>query len=238
MSARVETTYDLLLTQRLIAQPRLEINAAAQDARQFGVARGLNDIELGLRLRYEVIREIAPYVGINWRHGGAGAPRGRRRRRARIRRRHPPLVLTPRPLRYCQSFPGRASRTMRSRRIIGGISVVIFALATVLCFCAPDDAVAGRDDIASRARPMGCQGEEQSGSGPAGHQTSCQHCARLQLLDTRGTALPAPALQPTLPPSIRPGTSLVPGAAQFRAAARASRASPPALHLLNSVLLI
>ncbi len=65
-SARLEATLDLLLTQRLVAQPRLELNAAASDAREFGVARGLNDLELGLRLRYELRREIAPYVGVSW----------------------------------------------------------------------------------------------------------------------------------------------------------------------------
>jgi copper resistance protein B len=59
-------TYDLFLTQRLIAQPRVELNAAVQDVRKFGVQRGFNDIELGLRVRYEVRREIAPYLGINW----------------------------------------------------------------------------------------------------------------------------------------------------------------------------
>lgn len=66
VSARLETTYDLLLSQRLIAQPRFEINAAAQDARQYGVERGVNDVELGMRLRYEIRREFAPYVGFNW----------------------------------------------------------------------------------------------------------------------------------------------------------------------------
>lgn len=66
VSARLETTYDLLLSQRLIAQPRFEINAAAQDARQFGVESGVNNVELGIRLRYEIRREFAPYVGFNW----------------------------------------------------------------------------------------------------------------------------------------------------------------------------
>ncbi len=46
--------------------PRFEINLAAQQVEKFGVGRGLNDIELGLRLRYEIRREFAPYVGISW----------------------------------------------------------------------------------------------------------------------------------------------------------------------------
>lgn len=66
VSARLTTTYELLLTQRLIAQPRLELNVAAQDAKKFGIEAGFNDIELGLRLRYEIRREFAPYIGVNW----------------------------------------------------------------------------------------------------------------------------------------------------------------------------
>lgn len=66
VSLRLTGTYDLYVTQRLVAQPRFELNAAFQDARKFGVESGVNDVELGLRLRYEIRREFAPYVGINW----------------------------------------------------------------------------------------------------------------------------------------------------------------------------
>lgn len=66
VSFRLMTTYDMYVTQRFVAQPRFELNAAAQDARKFGVESGVNDFELGLRLRYELRREIAPYIGINW----------------------------------------------------------------------------------------------------------------------------------------------------------------------------
>jgi copper resistance protein B len=66
VSFRLTTTYDLYVTQRLVAQPRFEMNAAAQDARKFGVESGVNDVELGLRLRYEIRREFAPYVGVHW----------------------------------------------------------------------------------------------------------------------------------------------------------------------------
>jgi copper resistance protein B len=66
LSARLTATTDVLLTQRLVAQPRLELNVAAHDVPKFGVARGFNDVELGLRLRYEIRREFAPYVGVNW----------------------------------------------------------------------------------------------------------------------------------------------------------------------------
>ena len=66
LSARLTASTDWLLTQRLILQPRLDLNAAVQNAPKFGVEEGLNDIELGLRLRYEVHRQFAPYVGVSW----------------------------------------------------------------------------------------------------------------------------------------------------------------------------
>lgn len=66
VSARLTATYDLLFTQRLIAQPRFEVNLAVQGAPTFGIESGVNDIELGLRLRYEIRREFAPYIGVNW----------------------------------------------------------------------------------------------------------------------------------------------------------------------------
>ena len=66
VSARVETEYELLLTQRLILQPRSEFNFAAQSASRVGKGSGLSSLDLGLRLRYEVKREIAPYIGLAW----------------------------------------------------------------------------------------------------------------------------------------------------------------------------
>jgi copper resistance protein B len=47
-------------------QPAATLNAAFSDDRETGVGSGLSDIELGLRLRYEITREIAPYVGVHW----------------------------------------------------------------------------------------------------------------------------------------------------------------------------
>ena len=64
--ARAEGYYDQRITQRLILQPRAELNFAAQDVRANGIGAGLSDIELGLRLRYEIIREIAPYIGVSY----------------------------------------------------------------------------------------------------------------------------------------------------------------------------
>ncbi|KQM98773.1 copper resistance protein B [Sphingomonas sp. Leaf25] len=64
--ARIEGYYDQRLTQRLILQPRVELNLSAQDIRATGTGTGLTGAELGLRLRYEIAREFAPYVGIQW----------------------------------------------------------------------------------------------------------------------------------------------------------------------------
>lgn len=64
--ARIEGYYDQRLTQRLILQPRAEFNLSAQDVPRDGYGSGLVDAELGLRLRYEIKREFAPYVGVSW----------------------------------------------------------------------------------------------------------------------------------------------------------------------------
>ncbi|MDA1080745.1 MAG: copper resistance protein B [Gemmatimonadetes bacterium] len=72
ISAEFTATYDLFITQRLIAQPRLDLRAAIQEVREFGVGSGLNDAGIGLRLRYELRRKLAPYVGISWNRSFAG----------------------------------------------------------------------------------------------------------------------------------------------------------------------
>ena len=66
LSAALEAEYDLLLSQRLILQPRFETSIAVQEVEEYGVGQGINDIELGLRLRYEIRREFAPYIGVSW----------------------------------------------------------------------------------------------------------------------------------------------------------------------------
>lgn len=65
-TARAEAEYDLRLTQRLILQPAAEINFAAADIPEFRLASGITGIELGARLRYEIRRDFAPYVGVEW----------------------------------------------------------------------------------------------------------------------------------------------------------------------------
>ena len=66
VEASVEAEYELLITQRLIIQPRAELNFAFQDAPEYGVGSGLSTAALGLRLRYEIRREFAPYIGVSW----------------------------------------------------------------------------------------------------------------------------------------------------------------------------
>jgi copper resistance protein B len=65
VSARLSFTKDLLLTQRLIFQARFETNAAVQRVERFTTGSGLNNLEFGVRLRYELQREFAPYAGIS-----------------------------------------------------------------------------------------------------------------------------------------------------------------------------
>jgi|TARA_R100001244_G_scaffold39766_4_gene35795 copper resistance protein B len=73
LTARIEAEYDQRITQRLILQPRAEVNLSAQDIPELGVGAGIDNLELGLRLRYEIVREFAPYVGIEqeWKMGGS-----------------------------------------------------------------------------------------------------------------------------------------------------------------------
>ena len=66
LTARTEVEYELLFTQRLILQPRLEASFSAQDIPEREMGSGLTDIDAGLRLRYEIKREFAPYIGVEW----------------------------------------------------------------------------------------------------------------------------------------------------------------------------
>lgn len=73
-AARFELEYELLLTQRLILQPHIEMNLYGRSDPARGIASGLNDVAAGLRLRYEIQRELAPYVGLErTRRFGASA---------------------------------------------------------------------------------------------------------------------------------------------------------------------
>lgn len=61
---RLKGSYDFRLTQRLVLQPRAELEFSAQDIRESSIGSGLSKGEFGLRLRYEIRREFAPYVGV------------------------------------------------------------------------------------------------------------------------------------------------------------------------------
>jgi copper resistance protein B len=65
---RVETEYDLLVTNRLRLQPLAEFEIYARDDPGRGLGAGLSTAHVGLRLRYEWRREIAPYLGVVWHH--------------------------------------------------------------------------------------------------------------------------------------------------------------------------
>ena len=73
LTSRIEAELDQRITQRLILQPRAEVNIAAQDILELGIGAGIDKVEAGLRLRYEFAREFAPYIGVNqeWKVGGS-----------------------------------------------------------------------------------------------------------------------------------------------------------------------
>ncbi len=68
----LETEYEILLTQKLILTPRIEMNFYGKDDAGRGIGSGLSELSTGLRLRYEIRREFAPYIGVEWAgtHGG------------------------------------------------------------------------------------------------------------------------------------------------------------------------
>ena len=71
-AAKLEGDYDLLLTQRLILQPQVELNFYTKDDPARRIGTGLSDLDSGLRLRYEFSRKFAPYVALTYenRFGG------------------------------------------------------------------------------------------------------------------------------------------------------------------------
>lgn len=63
---RAEASYDLRFTQRLVLQPQFEINLYGKDDPERALGSGLSDVQAALRLRYEIRREFAPFVGVHW----------------------------------------------------------------------------------------------------------------------------------------------------------------------------
>lgn len=75
---RLKTEYELLLTSRVILQPLLEASIHSTADPKRGIGAGLTEIETGARIRYEIRREFAPYIGVSWHRrffGTAGAAR-------------------------------------------------------------------------------------------------------------------------------------------------------------------
>lgn len=72
VTARAEAEYDLRLTQKLILQPRVELELSAQAVPEIGLGSGLTSGEIGARLRYEIIPEFAPYVGVEYERAFGG----------------------------------------------------------------------------------------------------------------------------------------------------------------------
>ena len=63
---RLDAEYEALLTQKLILTPSLEADFYTKDDPEMNLGSGLSSIEAGLRLRYEFVREFAPYIGVTW----------------------------------------------------------------------------------------------------------------------------------------------------------------------------
>lgn len=65
-AARFTGEYEMLLTQRLILQPKIELNFYGKEDPENGIGSGLSSAEIGVRLRYEIRRRFAPYIGLSW----------------------------------------------------------------------------------------------------------------------------------------------------------------------------
>jgi copper resistance protein B len=61
-----DTEYEVMLTQRVVLSPELQVNFNGKSDPVLGLGSGLSNMEVGLRLRYEIKREFAPYIGVNW----------------------------------------------------------------------------------------------------------------------------------------------------------------------------
>jgi len=66
VNLRIDVEYELMLTQRWVLAPELEVNWFSKDDDDLDIGSGFADIEAGLRLRYEITRQIAPYIGVHY----------------------------------------------------------------------------------------------------------------------------------------------------------------------------
>ncbi|MGI9341520.1 MAG: copper resistance protein B [Gammaproteobacteria bacterium] len=65
-AARIDLDYEIIFTQRLVLTPEFEAEFYGKDDPALNIGSGLSQMEAGARLRYEIRREFAPYIGINW----------------------------------------------------------------------------------------------------------------------------------------------------------------------------
>lgn len=63
---RLALEYEYMFSQKLVLSPEFELNIYSKDDLETGVGKGLSDVDIGFRLRYEFTREFAPYIGFNW----------------------------------------------------------------------------------------------------------------------------------------------------------------------------
>lgn len=63
-AVRLEASYELLITQRLVLEPKIEMQAFGKSDPERGIGSGLSEASAGLRLRYEFSRQFAPYIGV------------------------------------------------------------------------------------------------------------------------------------------------------------------------------
>jgi copper resistance protein B len=75
LTAHFEAEYDQRITQKLVLQPAFEVGLSAQNIAEKGEGSGLTDVSAGLRLRYEIVRAFAPYVGVEWGRKFGGTAR-------------------------------------------------------------------------------------------------------------------------------------------------------------------
>lgn len=78
VTARFEAEHDMRITQKLILQPRAELDFSLQDIPRERLGAGLSTIELGARLRYEFVPNFGPYVGVAYERAVGDSARFRR----------------------------------------------------------------------------------------------------------------------------------------------------------------
>lgn len=66
VTARAEAEYDLRITQKLVLQPRAEVDLSLQNVPELALGSGLTNASLGLRLRYQISPLVAPYIGVEY----------------------------------------------------------------------------------------------------------------------------------------------------------------------------